>query len=315
MIYLCEYDGSISSERLQRAAEQLPLQFPDNWRTGLKWEKSRQRIIAWLLLAYSLTQELDLSSSLEIQKMNTDGGMTESLRQLFGRFEIRRDRNGKPYSCVEEAPVFNISHCDTACACILSQPLQGRKDTQYTLKSKMSQKTTEQAVNWYVGIDVEKKFPYKEKLERHLYHERERAVLQNLEQTEREHQQQLLWSLKESLVKLDGRGLAFGLNRIDLSEYLPITEGEQNVKAEALYHGGKLRQILHTEAAAQEAVSEVPIRVQLQSYENYTLAACTSMSSYDMQTDGMSEPDTEKTDSMTVRKITEAELDLWINSI
>ena len=236
MIYVCEYDGSFDALTLQRISEQFPLTFPEGWQSGRKREKARQRILAWLLLAYGIEQA---------------GADIRCQTRIFQSLQIKRDVHGKPFSVRHPELSFNLSHCDTACACIIG--------------------------NNSVGVDVERKFPYKENLERSFCHPKEQAILETLNLAKREKQQQILWSLKESLVKLNGRGIGYGLKNIDLSEFLPIIDGKH--------------QILIQMEPGQYTVC-------VQTDENYTLAACTA--SHMCITD------------MNVEKVTENELSMWI---
>ena len=110
-IYVREYDKSgyiggleadscdpAGDRALQEQAKTLPLQLPDGWTQGRKWEVSRQRVLAWLLLGQVVEEQF---------------GYT------FGQLDIRRDGQGKPYSAAHPEIQFNLSHCGTAYACIV----------------------------------------------------------------------------------------------------------------------------------------------------------------------------------------------------
>lgn len=201
MIYICEYDGFLGAGLLQKLAEELPLIFPEGWKNGVKWEKARQRILAWLLLAYGMEQEFcenGIWTENEMQEGFTKLQNRESniAGSMLKKLEIRRDAYGKPCSSACPEIQFNLSHCDTACACIVG------------------------CAN--AGVDIERKFAYRDNLARKVCHSNEARILNRLEPKERQRQLRLLWSLKESFVKLDGRGLGYGLERIDLSEFLPM---------------------------------------------------------------------------------------------
>ena len=96
MIYICEYDDSAPAELLQQYAEHLPIPVYQGLAEGVKWKKYRERILAWLLFVYVVGYE----------KMKT--------------LNIQRTALGKPYSAADAEFHFNISHCESACACIIS---------------------------------------------------------------------------------------------------------------------------------------------------------------------------------------------------
>jgi 4'-phosphopantetheinyl transferase len=135
----------------------------------------RQRELAWKLLDAAVREEYGLN---------------------LADLQIEREEKGKPYSKTHPELHFNISHCETACACMVS----------------------DQAC----GIDVERRFPYREALAKKVCHAREWEALQYVAAEEREMQLRILWSLKESFVKRDGRGLGYGMDRIDLSKRMPF---------------------------------------------------------------------------------------------
>lgn len=172
MIYICEYSGEVSTGSLREcaAARGLPLREIKNE------EKERQRITAWLLLLCGLQREYGIP------------GLREG--------EIRRGLQGKPYFTRWPDIYFNLSHCQSACACILSEQ--------------------------EAGIDVEHRFPYKDSLARRICHEKEWELLQSGLGTSQEKAWalQALWSLKESYMKYDGRGLSIGMKSLDFSRGL-----------------------------------------------------------------------------------------------
>lgn len=237
MIYVCEYDGSLDAQTLQHISEQLPLAFPEGWQSGSKWEKARQRILAWLLLAYGIKQFIGKYTESWI---GTQGVFGETIKegnsgQILRELAILRDEHGKPYSSAHPEIKFNLSHCDTACACIV-----GCAD---------------------VGVDIERKFAYRASLARKVCHLRETEILGSLDQEESQRQLRLLWSLKESFVKLDGRGLGYGMDRIDLSGFLPIkSSGIYNKEETAFRVSGIYNK--------EETV------FQIAESDTYTLAAC-----------------------------------------
>lgn len=208
MIYVCEYDGSVEKRDLIECGKKLDFwnqkfdaikdcvtgqfdgagdgmsgQIPSsaegaglqNGLSGRRWEKLRQRLTAWKLLETAVRREWRLSGIEELG--------------------VERTPAGKPYSSTHPKLYFNLSHCDTACACILSE--------------------TE------AGIDVERPFSYKPSLAKAVCTDQEWKFLCSLEEKERERTLRLLWSMKESYVKLDGRGLSYGMKEVELFSLLP----------------------------------------------------------------------------------------------
>lgn len=175
MIYICEYDGTIENRILQERGKTLLPQLEEIPAEGMKWEKRRERILARMLLDFALQKEAGIS---------------------LDELSFSLNKSGKPCSLSHPEIKFNLSHCDSACACVI-----GMEEN---------------------GIDIEKKFEYRENLARKVCHEEEWDILQKLAEEERKEQLHILWSAKESFVKWDGRGLAYGMNRVNLSSFLPI---------------------------------------------------------------------------------------------
>lgn len=211
MIYICEFDGTTEYQALSGAAAHLPetagiagiYAADDRERTEMltraradkalaaRLAKQRERTLAWLLLEYAVRRETGYS-----------------LEQL----QIARTEKGKPCSMGHPEIRFNLSHCETACACMV-----GREEC---------------------GVDIERKFPFRESLARKVCHSQEWAALESVPGEEnnpngpgqadadllRERQLQILWSLKESYVKRDGRGLGFGMNRVNFAGLMPFED-------------------------------------------------------------------------------------------
>ena len=74
----------------------------------------------------------------------------------------------------------------------------------------------------------------------------------------REEQLRFLWSMKESYVKMDGRGLGYGMDRINLASFLPVLPEEKMPSGPVLLQSPENRQ---------------PDFV-IQNTASYTLAAC-----------------------------------------
>lgn len=144
----------------------------------------RERVMARLLLEYALQREYGLRS------------LEELAWQTGGK--------GKPYSAARPEIYFNMSHCETACACVTA-------DRE-------------------VGIDVERRFAFRPSLARRVCTEQERLLMERLSEAEQERLLQVLWSMKESYVKRDGRGLAYGLERIGLAAELVKLRGVWSVQ-------------------------------------------------------------------------------------
>ncbi|MDO4322671.1 MAG: 4'-phosphopantetheinyl transferase superfamily protein [Lachnospiraceae bacterium] len=156
-----------------------------------------------------------------------------ALRSEYGltlpELDLRRGEKGKPYSGAHPEIHFNISHCSTACACITG--------------------------NEQAGIDVERKFPYRENLARRICHPKEWEVLQALEPDRRDEQLHFLWSLKESFVKWNGEGITYGMDRINLAKYLPVRllPGQsRRMGGFLLYHTDSFTLAAHAEKLPEE---------------------------------------------------------------
>lgn len=219
MIYVCEYDNSTDSRLLLKAAgcffqkEQL-FSGIEIQPEGVQWVKLRERILAWLLLEYALQK----GAAVEILREDCKACGTKAAlggrlcKSIVDKLEIKRTEFGKPYSSRYPELFFNISHCDTACACAIGAQS--------------------------VGIDVERRFAENEKLMRYICCEQELEVLLKLPSKQAAEQLRMLWSMKEAFVKMDGRGLGYGLKNLDLSSFLPIMEQNwQNSVKDCFFEG------------------------------------------------------------------------------
>lgn len=132
--------------------------------------------------------------------------LAEGLRReyaLTGFPAIVVHEKGKPYLSDHPDIFFNLSHCSTAVACVL--------DSQE------------------VGIDVERVRTYNRELAAYVLNERELRLVEA-------HQQPalaftLLWTMKESQLKLTGEGISTDLKnalRPDLYQYQTIIPGDQS---------------------------------------------------------------------------------------
>lgn len=249
MIYVCEFDHSADQEFLLNAADawlgkEIISPIREEEICGVRWEKKRERILAWLLLEYALTcgeswwiSAQNSKSSVQNCAIDTGFFRNDSRKQkksILKELAILRTEYEKPYSSRYPDLFFNISHCESACACILS--------------------------DHPAGIDIERKFRYKENLKRYICSDNERRWFDQLQDipdnsegksmcsdagekeipSEKEKQLRLLWSMKEAFVKLDGRGLGYGLKNVDLSDLMPIPDSSWQKNGAGLQFFGKL---------------------------------------------------------------------------
>ncbi len=117
--------------------------------------------------------------------LKTEYGITENVE--FG-YEV----GGKPYIEGHETIHFNLSHCRSAVACAIDDKP--------------------------IGVDIEAVRPFKDSLARHVLSpsEYEKAIAS----ADPAYEFTRLWTMKESLLKLTGRGL-----RADLKTVLPCPDG------------------------------------------------------------------------------------------
>lgn len=242
MIYICEYDGTIEKNELLEAAVYLPgaagLDRVADIRSGGGEAKFSSSGIRWTKCRERILAWLLLEYAVRKER-------GYSLDEL----KIGRMDKGKPYSISHPEICFNLSHCEIASACAVGAEK--------------------------CGIDIERKFPYRESLAKKICHEKERefflgqlsggcqtsfAAVGRIEGNDcapdtgkfRERQLQILWSLKEAYVKKDGRGLSYGMDRISFGELMPFADTGVCPKHSILWNCG----------------------------ESYTLAACIGQSDF-----------------------------------
>ena len=208
-IYVCKYDCSFSFEVLEKYEKDLPLPSYDGPLEGVKWQKRRERLLAWLLFQKVIGSE-------RMKALN-----------------IQRTESGKPYSAADPEFHFNISHCENACACIISDAP--------------------------CGVDVEKKFAVRENLIRKICHPEEYTILEKLEEKEKERQLRFLWSMKESFVKMDGRGLGYGIETVNLASLLPVKAGELQSNAGTGYIAEEFE--TYTLAGCVQESMQMPVHI------------------------------------------------------
>lgn len=153
--------------------------------------------------------------------------------QTLSELSLAKTEQGKPYSRAYPGLHFNLSHCRAACACALD-----------TIP---------------VGIDIERRFLYKESLMRRICTEKERRIVESCESLpERERLLQALWSMKESVVKWNGRGMGYGMERADCTRWL-------------------LRYVKNAGGISDKSEDRNPeLWMLLRQTPEYTLAACTA---------------------------------------
>lgn len=180
MIYVCEFTQNNWRERLAAASLQAGLVSASE--VEVLWQGNerlirhrREHLSAWLLFLYALRAEY---------------GITE-----LSSLQLAKRPHGKPYSVAHPELFFNLSHCQSACACVLADRP--------------------------VGIDAERKLSYKETLMRRICTEEEQVLFADCQNdTERADLLSVLWPMKESYVKRDGRGLSCRLDQVSCAAYL-----------------------------------------------------------------------------------------------
>lgn len=160
--------------------------------------------------------------------------------QTLLELAIARTEQGKPYSRTYPELHFNLSHCRAACACALD-----------TIP---------------VGLDIERRFSYKEKLMHRICTEKEQQIVEACESlSDRERLLQALWSMKESIVKWNGHGIGYGMERADCSTWL--SEYANEIKVD----------ICNQFCSLSEGEWKSPeLWMLLRQEPEYTLAACTA---------------------------------------
>ncbi len=117
--------------------------------------------------------------------LKTEYGITENV-------EFGYEEGGKPFIKGHETIHFNLSHCRTAVACAIDDKP--------------------------IGIDIEAVRPFKDSLARHVL---SLSEYENVTASaDPAYEFTRLWTMKESLLKLTGRGL-----RADLKTLLPCSDG------------------------------------------------------------------------------------------
>lgn len=131
------------------------------------YEDKIRSILTYLLLSYGLKSEYGID---EIQ-------------------EFGYNSNGKPYLKDNPHIHFNLSHCNRAVACIISES--------------------------EVGIDVQDEFSFETEILNYICSENEKKLYDKIE--DKYKMINRLWVLKEAYTKCLGTGITTNLNKIDFS--------------------------------------------------------------------------------------------------
>lgn len=104
--------------------------------------------------------------------------------------DIIYDERGKPFFKDYNDIYLSISHCRNAvCAGIYSEN---------------------------IGVDIEKIKKHSPSVAKRIFTEQEMNCLENQCDNKKDEYFLRIWTLKESVIKLDGRGLAYGMNNINI---------------------------------------------------------------------------------------------------
>lgn len=131
--------------------------------------------------------------------------------------EFVRGAHGKPALAQPDAPQFNLSHSGTLTALALARDVE-------------------------VGVDVERPRRARDvlPLAQRFFAPAETAVLARLPAPAREAAFYALWTCKEAVLKALGRGIAFGLDRLEFA--LDPTDGMPRALAHIAVEGGRADQ-------------------------------------------------------------------------
>ena len=239
MIYICEFTQNDWRERLAAASLQAGLVSASE--AEALWQGNdrvirhrREHLSAWLLFLHALRKEY---------------GITE-----LSSLQLARHPHGKPYSVAHPELFFNLSHCQSACACVLADRP--------------------------VGIDVERKLSYKETLMRRICTEEEQALFADCQNdTERADLLSVLWPMKESYVKRDGCGLSCGLDQVSCAAYLREYRCDRRKNKQTVVQKNANQKQFTSVYCLKNAISkqaEIAMAPEMCVflYDAYTLAAC-----------------------------------------
>ena len=239
MIYICEFTQNDWRERLAAASLQAGLVSASE--AEALWQGNdrvirhrREHLSAWLLFLHALRKEY---------------GITE-----LSSLQLAKHPHGKPYSVAHPELFFNLSHCQSACACVLADRP--------------------------VGIDVERKLSYKETLLRRICTEEEQALFVDCRNdTERADLLSVLWPMKESYVKRDGCGLSCRLNQVPCMAYLREYRSDRRKNKQTVVQKNANQKQFTSVYCLKNAISkqdEIAMASEMCVfvYDAYTLAVC-----------------------------------------
>ena len=181
--------------------------------------------------------------------LRAEYGITE-----LSSLQLARHPHGKPYSVAHPELFFNLSHCQGACACVLADRP--------------------------VGIDVERKLSYKETLMRRICTKDEQALFADCQNdTERADLLSVLWPMKESYVKRDGRGLSCRLNQVPCAAYLQEYRSDRRKNKQTVVQKNANQKQFTSMYCLKNAISkqdEIAMASEMCVfvYDAYTLAVC-----------------------------------------
>ncbi len=111
-------------------------------------------------------------------------------RYMMGDLHVAYDEYGKGYLTDRPDIHFNLTHCQSGTACVVSQR--------------------------ECGVDMEGIIAYKSSLARHICTEEELKMLE--EANDKDKLLTRLWTIKEAYVKMLGIGIAYGLKNVNTCE-------------------------------------------------------------------------------------------------
>lgn len=212
-------------------------------------EEISQHRLAYLLLERALEERGKEAEQAE-RGRGKEAEQAECRRGEEGKYRYERTSFGKPYLADCPQIQFNLSHCKCCVACGVGE--------------------------LPVGIDVEKRFPWKENLAKRICHPAEWKLLMEREDDKvREACFNLIWSRKESYLKCIGTGI-----RQDLRNFQVWFGTEAGTG-----HGTEKGTESGTEAAAKSGeTAETCVRIAGENYQfmefqtqEYTLVCCVQM--------------------------------------
>ena len=239
MIYVCEFTQNNWREGLAAASLQAGLVSASE--VEALWQ-GNERVIRH-------RREHLSAWLLFLYALRAEYGITE-----LSSLQLARHPHGKPYSVAHPELFFNLSHCQGACACVLADRP--------------------------VGIDVERKLSYKETLMRRICTKDEQALFADCQNdTERADLLSVLWPMKESYVKRDGRGLSCRLNQVPCAAYLQEYRSDRRKNKQTVVQKNANQKQFTSVYCLKNAISkqdEIAMASEMCVfvYDAYTLAVC-----------------------------------------